>query len=164
MKYHVLYKMSICQSPLRYKSLYDKLCILNLHVSYITKFDFMNNILANLVLACFYSIFFWAEHSRGALGLLSTTNNVLIGTRNYQTFVSQNMMSSFLLFLYDFGLFSSRLFISDICSIPSYSTWVKVFRINPEFRILRLTFQRKSASKCLIKEIIIASLISFHII
>ena len=26
--------------------------------------------------------------------------------------------------------------------------WVKVFRINPEFRILRLTFHRKSASKC----------------
>ena len=25
---------------------------------------------------------------------------------------------------------------------------VKVFRINPEFRILRLTFHRKSASKC----------------
>ena len=28
------------------------------------------------------------------------------------------------------------------------STWVKFFRINPEFRILRLTFHRKSASKC----------------
>ena len=27
-------------------------------------------------------------------------------------------------------------------------TWVKVFRINPEFRILRLTFHRKSASTC----------------
>ena len=26
--------------------------------------------------------------------------------------------------------------------------WVKVFRINPEFRTLRLTFQRKSASEC----------------
>ena len=25
--------------------------------------------------------------------------------------------------------------------------WVNVFRINPEFRILRLTFHRKSASK-----------------
>ena len=33
---------------------------------------------------------------------------------------------------------------------------IKVFRIIPEFRILRLTFQRKSASKCLIREIIIA--------
>ena len=29
----------------------------------------------------------------------------------------------------------------------SASAWVKVFRINPEFRILRLTFHRKSASK-----------------
>ena len=28
------------------------------------------------------------------------------------------------------------------------ATWVKVFRIIPEIRILRLTFQRKSASKC----------------
>ena len=44
------------------------------------------------------------------------------------------------------------------------STWVKVFRINPEFRILRLTFQRKSASKCWIREITIASLIRFQII
>ena len=26
--------------------------------------------------------------------------------------------------------------------------WVKVFRIIPDFRILRLTFYRKSASKC----------------
>ena len=37
----------------------------------------------------------------------------------------------------------------------------EIFRINTEFRILRLTFYRKSASKCLIKEILIASLISF---
>ena len=36
------------------------------------------------------------------------------------------------------------------------------FRINPEFRILRLTFHRKSASKCLIQEIIVAFLISFQ--
>ena len=28
------------------------------------------------------------------------------------------------------------------------NTWVKVFRIIPKFRILRLTFHRKSASKC----------------
>ena len=28
------------------------------------------------------------------------------------------------------------------------TSWVKVFRIIPEFRILRLTFLRKSASKC----------------
>ena len=43
-------------------------------------------------------------------------------------------------------------------------TWVKVFRINPEFWILRLTFHRKSASKCWIRQIIIASLFSFQII
>ena len=41
---------------------------------------------------------------------------------------------------------------------------MKVFRINSEFSILRLAFHRKSASKCRIKEIIIASLISFQII
>ena len=29
-----------------------------------------------------------------------------------------------------------------------FTTWVKVFRIIPEFKILRLTFHRKSASKC----------------
>ena len=28
------------------------------------------------------------------------------------------------------------------------TTWVNVFRIIPEFRILRLTFHRKSTSKC----------------
>ena len=39
-----------------------------------------------------------------------------------------------------------------------------VFRIYPEFRILRLTFHRKSASKCWIRQTIIASLISFQII
>ena len=41
-------------------------------------------------------------------------------------------------------------------------SWLKVFRIIPEFRILRLTFYRKSASKCWIREIIIASLIYFQ--
>ena len=35
--------------------------------------------------------------------------------------------------------------------------WVKVFRIIPEFRILRLTFHRKSASKCWIQQIIYRS-------
>ena len=44
------------------------------------------------------------------------------------------------------------------------NVWVKHFRINPEFRILRLTLHRKSASKCCIKEIIIASLINFKIL
>ena len=29
-----------------------------------------------------------------------------------------------------------------------FTIWVKAFRIYPEFRILRLTFHRKSASKC----------------
>ena len=31
--------------------------------------------------------------------------------------------------------------------IRTLVAWVKVFRIIPEFRILRLTFQRKSASR-----------------
>ena len=35
--------------------------------------------------------------------------------------------------------------------------WVKVFRIISEFRILRLTFHRKSASKCWIWQISVAS-------
>ena len=41
-------------------------------------------------------------------------------------------------------------------------SWVKVFRIIPEFRILRLTFHRKSASKCWIEQIIIAFLICYQ--
>ena len=44
-----------------------------------------------------------------------------------------------------------------------YKAWVKVLRINPEFRILRLTFHRKSASKCWIKQIIIASRFIFNL-
>ena len=43
-------------------------------------------------------------------------------------------------------------------------TWLKVFRIIPEFRILKLTFCRKSASKCWIRQIILASgLFSVHL-
>ena len=37
---------------------------------------------------------------------------------------------------------------------------MKIFRINPEFRVLRLTFHRKSALKCLIRQMIITSFIS----
>ena len=33
-------------------------------------------------------------------------------------------------------------------SVLRINSWVKVFRIFPEFRILRLTFHRKSATKC----------------
>ena len=39
---------------------------------------------------------------------------------------------------------------------------VKVFRIIPEFRIMRLTLHEKSVSKCLIIPIIIASLTYFQ--
>ena len=38
--------------------------------------------------------------------------------------------------------------VQSLYNTLCYNTWMKVFRINPEFRILRLTFQRKSASKC----------------
>ena len=40
---------------------------------------------------------------------------------------------------------------------------MKIFRIIPEFRILRLIFHRKSASKCWIRQMIIASLIIFSL-
>ena len=43
----------------------------------------------------------------------------------------------------------------------SHQTWVKVFSVFPEFRILRLLFHRKLASKCWIREIIIANLIYY---
>ena len=38
--------------------------------------------------------------------------------------------------------------ISSFRRYSSIAPWVKVIRINPEFRVLRLTFHRKSASKC----------------
>ena len=47
--------------------------------------------------------------------------------------------------------------LSIIYTIP----WVKVFSIIPEFRISRLTFHRKSASKCCIRQITMTSLIYF---
>ena len=52
----------------------------------------------------------------------------------------------------------------DQFQFPFYTyAWVKGFRINPEVRIFRLTFHRKSSSKCWIKEVIKAFLISFQI-
>ena len=39
------------------------------------------------------------------------------------------------------------LHIKDGYLLNPYHAWVKVFRIIPEFRILRLTFHRKAASK-----------------
>ena len=50
-------------------------------------------------------------------------------------------------------MFTKQMSVRNMEDIPSFvqSTMgetVKVFRINPEFRILRLTFHRKSASKC----------------
>ena len=51
--------------------------------------------------------------------------------------------------------------VHSLWSIVHMHAWVKVFRIIPEFRILRLTFHRKSASKCWIRQILIASLIYF---
>ena len=37
---------------------------------------------------------------------------------------------------------------AEVTGTTSKLSWVKVFRIISEFRILRLTFYRKSASKC----------------
>ena len=62
--------------------------------------------------------------------------------------------------------------LSRLCDCTGFSEqnllpWMhgwKVFRIIPQFRILRLTFQRKSASKCWIWQILCASLIYFRLI
>ena len=48
--------------------------------------------------------------------------------------------------------FAVLFFVVTICGNvqnmkPVQESWVKVFRTIPEFRILRLTFHRKSASK-----------------
>ena len=51
--------------------------------------------------------------------------------------------------------------VSNLNALQYKYIWVKGFMINPEFRTLRLTFHRKSASKCWIRQIIIASLIIF---
>ena len=55
------------------------------------------------------------------------------------------------------SLYTSLESKSPLC--PPIISWVKVFRIIPEFRILRLTFCGKSAFKCWISLILIASLI-----
>ena len=43
---------------------------------------------------------------------------------------------------------AAKLMNGVTCFVPRIYAWVKSFRIIPEFRILRLTFYRKSASKC----------------
>ena len=48
---------------------------------------------------------------------------------------------------------------SLVRSLTPPVAWVDFFMINPRFRILRLTFHRKSASKCWIREIIIIFLL-----
>ena len=48
---------------------------------------------------------------------------------------------------------------SHVMAQMGSNAWVKVFRIIPEFRILKLTFHRKSASKCWIRDIIVGFLI-----
>ena len=51
------------------------------------------------------------------------------------------------------GLVLRLQFLNDVSYFPvkmksgAIYAWVKIFRVNPEFRILRLTFLRKSASK-----------------
>ena len=51
------------------------------------------------------------------------------------------------------------LYLSECCRAKYTYTWVKVFRVIPEFRILRLTFHRKSASNSWIGRIIIGYLL-----
>ena len=53
------------------------------------------------------------------------------------------------------GVDSDKIQPNYIAPSDSIITWVKVFRINPEFRIFRLTFHRKSALKSCIRDIII---------
>ena len=48
--------------------------------------------------------------------------------------------------------------LAAILGNPGVTHMCENFRINPEFRIPRLTFYRKSASKCWIRKIIVASL------
>ena len=38
--------------------------------------------------------------------------------------------------------------MEQVLGLTLVNTWMQVFRIIPELRILRLTFHRKSASKC----------------
>ena len=76
----------------------------------------------------------------------------------YQNGISSQMPIHHLLVCQDSGERSRALLLKEM----QYNDLVKWFRINPEFRILRLTFHRKLASKCSIREIIIASLINFE--
>ena len=46
------------------------------------------------------------------------------------------------------GPLKVRILENTVFQLISAYAWVKVFRNNPEFKILRLTFHRKSASKC----------------
>ena len=89
------------------------------------------------------------------------------GWSEYILFVVRFTMYAMLHDLVTFWL-PIKLFANIECKSKFYLhlgetvTRVKVFMMNLEFRILRLTFHSKSASTCWIKDIMIASLIGFQ--
>ena len=80
-----------------------------------------------------------------ALGCYVICALVIPGYPHLLTFLFVNCMCSFDFFLLE-DIYKPRDLTFSIAS--RWLPWVKVSRINPELKILRLTFLKKSASKC----------------
>ena len=67
----------------------------------------------------------------------------------YSSFKSVKVMVALKLISNWYAFYVNLVFVKALGKrITVFNAWMKVFRIVPEFRILRLTFHRKSASKC----------------
>ena len=112
-------------------------------------------------LVCIFSVFTWKEIQVFLLWCpwCAKPWKIWKGTK-IPLFKSNHLMNSLVMcqpFVLYYVVYQWMVYLLD--------TWVKVFRIIPEFRILRLTFHRKSASKCWIRRIIMAfsDLFSVHL-
>ena len=82
----------------------------------------------------------WGEKAYARLGRLAGLSEPILVTYAVSTIMSWAGEDTF--------LYLALIFALIFVNFNSIDASVKVFRIIPEFRILRLTFHRKSASKC----------------
>ena len=124
------------------------ICMTDTAISRICEFEFVNYLFANLLVAWLKSLF---------------KNTV----DPHQLASDEDLWSLSTLFSTLIKKHAAMLQVNTIknCGGYMYITWVKVFRIIPDYSFLRLVFHRKSASKYWIRQIIKAffDIFSYHI-